>query len=154
MDSAVWKLAEDIRGYTLEILDSIPDELTDFVPDGFNNSVRWNAGHILLDQYLWFYHKIDDSMPLQEIAPFFNYGSAPRDWTQTSQPPSIGEIKQLLQAQIPFLKETFAARFDEKLNEESEHGIRTIGDVIPRTIYHEGLHTGTLISLRKKLLGK
>ncbi|WP_180953560.1 DinB family protein [Bacillus sp. T33-2] len=152
MEHAVWTLAEDVRKDTLGILESIPEDLWDVVPEGFNNSVRWNAGHILMDQYLWFYHKIEDEMPLQGIEAFFAYGTSPKSWDAMQQPPSREEILAFLKEQIPFLKETFQYRLDEPLLAESESGIKTIGDVISRTLYHEGLHAGALIAMRRHIL--
>ncbi|NHM32998.1 DinB family protein [Neobacillus terrae] len=152
MIQSAWQLLKDVRGITMEILNSIPEELTDVVPEGFNNSVRWNAGHILLDQYLWFYHKINDEMPLNEFSAFFGYGTSPKDWKDLDSIPSMETIKQLMEEQPSLLINTFENRFEEKLLSPSEHGITTIGDVIARTLYHEGMHTGTLIAMKRKLL--
>lgn len=35
------------RNWTVEFLLTIPEKLADQVPEGHNNSIRWNAGHIL-----------------------------------------------------------------------------------------------------------
>lgn len=36
------------RKWTVEFLRTIPEEFVDQIPPGHNNSIRWNAGHILV----------------------------------------------------------------------------------------------------------
>jgi hypothetical protein len=44
---------ESYRSYILGVLENVSGEEADEIPKGFNNKIRWNLGHIYLDQYLW-----------------------------------------------------------------------------------------------------
>ncbi|WP_374934851.1 DinB family protein [Neobacillus driksii] len=44
---------ESYRSYILVVLENVSREEAEVIPKGFNNNIRWNLGHIYLDQYLW-----------------------------------------------------------------------------------------------------
>ena len=50
------------RSYILHVLENVTKEEADIVPNGFNNNIRWNMGHIYLDQYLWIHALTKDKM--------------------------------------------------------------------------------------------
>jgi hypothetical protein len=137
-----------VRKVTLKVLKDVTEEMADIVPEGFNNSIRWNIGHIFIDQYMWLYFKIPDELKLpDQYKELFGFGTKPADWK--IQPPSLEELKALLRQQPVHIRQTFGHRLDEKLIEPTELGMSTIGEVIPRTLYHEGLHVGTILSIKK-----
>jgi len=39
-----------VRMGTLQLLKSIDENVVDEIPNGHNNSIRWNAGHILVSE--------------------------------------------------------------------------------------------------------
>ncbi|MDQ1000291.1 putative damage-inducible protein DinB [Neobacillus niacini] len=44
---------ESYRSYILGVLENVTEDKAAVIPKGFNNNIRWNLGHIYLDQYLW-----------------------------------------------------------------------------------------------------
>ncbi|MED4286642.1 DinB family protein [Priestia megaterium] len=38
------------RKQTLKLIEEIPDDFMDIIPESHNNSIRWNVGHIFTDQ--------------------------------------------------------------------------------------------------------
>lgn len=44
---------ERYRNEVLQVLDFVTKEHAEVVPKGFHNNIRWNMGHLYLDQYLW-----------------------------------------------------------------------------------------------------
>lgn len=44
---------ESYRSEILGVADTVSEEDAEKIPAGFNNNIRWNLGHIYLDQYLW-----------------------------------------------------------------------------------------------------
>ncbi|MFD1134767.1 DinB family protein [Paenibacillus urinalis] len=56
MNSRHEVLFEQLNTYRMELLHLVQDlteEEAEMIPTGFNNNMRWNLGHIILDQYLW-----------------------------------------------------------------------------------------------------
>lgn len=144
---------EAFRADLLHVLEDVSEEMSNIVPKGYNNSIKWNAGHIYVDQYLWIYHKINDELVLpKNFMELFGFGTSPATWAVEA--PTLEQIKDLLRIQVNEIKEKFGTRLDEQLVEPTELGMNTIGEVIPRTIYHEGLHIGAIISLKKAILSK
>jgi hypothetical protein len=38
---------ETVRRMTEQTMKEIPEEISDIIPKGFNNNIRWNFGHIV-----------------------------------------------------------------------------------------------------------
>ncbi|MEX2104953.1 MAG: DinB family protein [Bacilli bacterium] len=138
---------ESFRGTTLQLIDSLTEEMADIVPQGFNNNIRWNLGHIYLDQYLWIQHLTKESIAFPDgFREWFDYGTSPATWTST--PPSLATLKELLAEQPRFIKETYRDRLEEEFP-ATELGMHTIAQVLVRTIFHEGLHLAAIQGIRK-----
>lgn len=41
------------RSELLHFLEHVSEEEANIIPAGFHNNIRWNLGHLYLDQYLW-----------------------------------------------------------------------------------------------------
>lgn len=137
---------EFTREVTLQIIGDLTETEADLIPAGFPNSIRWNLGHILVDQAQWLYYLIPDEIVLpQGYQELFQHGTRPQTWA--TQPPSLSALRPALAAQPAQLRATFSERLDEPLLRPTELGMATIGEVIPRTIYHEGLHAGIIKSM-------
>ncbi len=138
------------RHNTLSAVEGLTEEEADFVPEGFNNNIRWNLGHIYLDQYDWLYHKTREDNPApRHYRELFGYGTKPENWQQT--PPTLEELRNRLMEQVQFIEQAFGHRLDQELDEPTELGMSTFAEVLPRTFYHEGLHMGTIIAIRKAI---
>jgi uncharacterized damage-inducible protein DinB len=138
------------RHNTLSAVEGLSEEEADFVPEGFNNNIRWNLGHIYLDQYDWLYHKTREDNPApKHYRELFGYGTKPENWQQT--PPTLEELRNRLMEQVQFIEQEFSHRLDQELDEPTELGMSTFAEVLPRTFYHEGMHMGTIIAIRKAI---
>lgn len=149
-EDVLWNQLQDVRQFTLDVCDSVDEGQVHDVPKGFNNSILWNVGHIILDQDMWFHYLIADNSEVPaDYAKFFGYGTSPATWDGT--PPSWTELMERLRAQPDQLKNKFTGRLEEPLLRESELGMSTIGEVIPRTLYHEWYHLGYIQSIHRCL---
>lgn len=137
------------REYVLFLLEDISESSADIIPIGFNNNVRWNAGHIYLDQFLWieFLTKEKTQVP-DEFRTWFGYGTSPLNFTKET--PSLEELKKLLKSQPDQIKELYGHRLEEEFP-ATEMGMFTIEQVLIRTIFHEGMHLQTIIDIKKLL---
>jgi hypothetical protein len=136
-----------IRERTLQQLEMINEAIADQMPSGYSNTLRWNIGHILTVQENLCFKLIGEPFGLPEDFPaFFANGTRPGDWN--SAPPTLETLKSLLIEQPLRIKQKLALRLEEKLAQPFK-GIDTLRGVIGFSLYHEGVHTGIIMGLRK-----
>lgn len=146
-------LIDNIRKTRKFVLDSIKDlsiEKLNIVPHGFNNNIIWNIGHLVAAQQSICYIKPGLPARLPEEA-FKKYapGTRPERFFQSDEE---DEIKKLLftsldQLEIDYQQNNFqiftpwTTRMGLTLN--------NINDALVYLHFHEGLHTGVVLSMRK-----
>lgn len=138
---------ESYRGELLSVLENVTAETAEIIPEGFKNNIRWNMGHIYLDQYLWIQAltKENSTVP-EQFNNWFGFGTSPHNFN--SDTPSFEELKRLLQLQPTLLKQQYGNRLEEQFP-PTEMGMCTIEQVLIRTIFHEGMHLQSIMDIKK-----
>jgi len=140
---------DSYRSDILAVVENVTDEEADIIPSSFNNNIRWNLGHIYLDQHLWIQAVTKEKAPVSEhFKGWFGYGSSPASFT--SETPSLQELRTLLKEQPSKIKEDYGNRLEEEFP-PTEMGMHTIEQVLTRTIFHEGMHLQTILDIKKLL---
>jgi len=143
------------RNHLLNLLDKLnEDELVE-IPEGFNNNILWNAGHIVTTQYRLCYGMagLELAMPGEYIA-LYSKGTTPRDWRQT---PDIIELKKLI-ADVDTLQNDYKKGLFKNFKPyETSYGylLKNIEDAIAFNNIHEAIHTsvaGCISKLVKKVI--
>ncbi|MBT2663014.1 DinB family protein [Bacillus sp. ISL-45] len=138
---------ESYRSYILGVTDTVSEEDAEKIPAGFNNNIRWNLGHIYLDQYLWIQAVTKEPADVpEEFKSWFGYGTSPANFTEET--PTVSELKDLLKTQPARIKESYGDRLDDEFT-PTEMGMHTIEQVLVRTIFHEGMHLQTILDIKK-----
>jgi hypothetical protein len=143
MEHLIFKHMETVKDITEKSLKHIPEEAADFIPDGFNNSIRWNFGHIVYIQekiaFLLLKEKSGLPASYEEL---FSAGTSPRIWKQ--EPPSLREIAGSMADQKDRILQFMPGRLEETLPEPfiNKAGItfHTAGEAFLFSFYHEALH--------------
>ncbi|MCM3129671.1 MULTISPECIES: DinB family protein [unclassified Paenibacillus] len=145
-------LFEQLNTYRTELLELVKDiseEEAEIVPQGFNNNIRWNLGHVIIDQYLWLRVLTKEDPPVSmAFNEWFGYGTSPSQFTDDT--PSLSELVTLLNEQPRFIQETYKDRMEEEFA-PTEMGMHTIEQVLIRTIFHEGLHVGAVTAIKRQI---
>lgn len=128
--------------YTLEQLNK--------VPQGFNNNLIWNIGHIVVSQQMLVYLTTgQEPMVSKELIAQYMRGTKPeRDVTQQE----ADEIKALLFTTIDKSEADYNAGIFTTFNpRKTELGfeLNTVEDAITFNNYHEATHLGMMMSLKK-----
>ena len=128
----------------------LPDSALIQVPDGHRNNILWNLGHIVVSQQLLLYRLSGLEMYVpDELVNLFRGGTSPMDWETT---PDIGRIKTLMQ-ELPdrLEKDVVAGKFREYRGYTTSTGLdlQTFEDGVAFNHFHEGVHTGVILSLKK-----
>lgn len=143
MEKLLFNHLDTVRQVTEQMIERIPEELADEVPEGFKNNIRWNFGHIATIQEKLVIAALGESMQIpNKFLTYFDMGTKPADWA--GEPPSFAEIKEVLQGQKARIKEVLSGRLEEKLAVPFEikggPSYDTAAEALLFSTYHEGLH--------------
>lgn len=135
-------ILEMLQNYTLEQLNKIPA--------GFNNNLIWNIGHIIVAQQVLVYKLSGLSMMIgDEMVEKYKNGSRPeRDVTQEE----LDEIKKLLLDTINKTTVDYNNGIFKTYNEYTTSigfNLKNVEEAITYNNFHEGLHIGIMMTLRK-----
>lgn len=120
------------------------------VPEGFNNNLTWNIGHIIVAQQGLVYKGsgLDSYLP-EALTARYIPGTKPDG--QTSQD-EIDKLKELLfslieKTEIDFRQGIFQT-YKERTTGTGFH-LSSIEDALEFNNYHEALHLGAMMAIRK-----
>jgi len=138
------------RELTLKFIKGFTPAQLNHIPDGFNNNIIWNLGHLVVTQQLLWYSLAGEKMHLSsEMVEKYKKGSQPSTIVTDDE---IQKIKELLTS----LPEKSIADYKNKLFQSYQEyttsfnvTLRSIDDGIKFNNFHEGLHVGTIMALRK-----
>ncbi|WP_339252299.1 DinB family protein [Sporosarcina sp. FSL W8-0480] len=142
------------RIYTMGRLSQVNDDVWDVQPKGFNNTVRWNVGHVYCTLENFTSMVIPSYEPhYQEWQTFFVRGTSPAEWE--GQAPLKEELIAALQEQLPRIVGELEGKLDEVLPEPLKIGdmltMGTVDAVIQFALWHEGLHAGVIHGLNRAI---
>jgi uncharacterized damage-inducible protein DinB len=151
-EQMLFQQMEFVRLRTLAALDATTEEIADGQPEGFLNNIRWNLGHIFVAQENLVHRFIGLEPELSEdYKQWFSGSTSPESWT--SQPPSLGEIRTKLAEQTDRIQMAISGRLNEKGEKSFNLGngivLTILAEVLNFTIWHEGLHQGTITALNR-----
>lgn len=138
------------RNNVLDLLNELSYEQMILVPDGFNNSILWNAVHNLTVQQLLCYKL--SSLPLRVDDKFiasFKKGAVgneviPEGWVKEFKEVYLASINQLERDYKDGIFKTFM-----KYTTSYNITLKSIDDVINFNNTHEGLHYGYMMAQKK-----
>lgn len=137
------------RGELLSMVEGLSEAEAEKIPEGFNNNIRWNLGHVCLDQYLWIQVLTKEEPPIpSSFNEWFGYGTHPSHFTEET--PSLHKLIEILKEQPKVIQERYHDRLEEEFA-PTEMGMHTLEQVFIRTIFHEGLHMGAIQALKRRI---
>ncbi|WNQ14032.1 DinB family protein [Paenibacillus aurantius] len=153
MSEMIINTVKIVRPVVLQQVQGIPEERFDVQPAGFNNTIRWNVGHMIywMQEYSALSFGFPSTIP-DSYAALFNSGTKPSDWTMA--PPSKEEMIDLLTAQLSRLSELTPEMLSQKLSTPYAMGpflFHTAGELFNFALIHEAIHLGTISSQLKVL---
>ncbi|MFS0690228.1 DinB family protein [Sporosarcina sp. 179-K 8C2 HS] len=142
------------RMYTMGRLSQAKEDAWDKQPMGFNNTIRWNVGHIYCTLESFTSTVLPTYKPQhQEWQALFARGTSPVNWE--GQVPSNEELIAALEDQMPRVVEALEGNLDQTLPEPLKIGdmltMGTVDAVIQFAVWHEGLHAGVIHGLNRAI---
>jgi hypothetical protein len=135
-------LSQFLESHTLEQLNKIPE--------GFSNNLIWNIGHIVVVQQMLVYNLSGlPMMVLGEMVEKYKKGTKPEHNVSQEE---VDEIKNLLfttinQSELDFENGIF--KNYQEFTTMSGFNIKNAHEAMAFNYYHEGLHTGIMMQIRK-----
>ncbi|AGK53731.1 DinB family protein [Bacillus sp. 1NLA3E] len=147
MEKLIFNHMETVRGMTELLFQKIPEDIANEVPNGFNNNIRWNFGHIVFVQEKLVIERLGEEPKIpKDFVAFFGGGTKPTDWMDT--PPTISEILTAMTEQRTRIKDILSGRLNEPLlnpfKTKAGFTFNTTGEILLFSIYHEALHVETI----------
>lgn len=138
-------LQKFIESHTLEQLNKIPE--------GFKNNIIWNIGHVVVTQQLLAYKLSGLAMMVtDEMVSKYQKGSAPQGNVTQEE---VEAIKSLLFNTITKTEEDFNnglfQNYMEYTVSTANFTLKSIEDAMQFNNFHEGIHIGIILELRKFL---
>lgn len=145
-------LISDIRQRFIKVVKELSDEELNYIPEGFNNNILWNAGHVILVQQRLVYSLSGLAIKVSDdFASHFKPGSSPKNWQNT---PDRGLVQDFLTT----LPEQFEADYKAGIFQtftpyttSTGFQLNSFEEAVIFNNFHEGLHFGTILALRKLL---
>ncbi|MEI4769905.1 DinB family protein [Psychrobacillus sp. FJAT-51614] len=140
------------RIYTLGRIKQSKESAWDIKPSGFNNTIRWNVGHIYVNGEIL----TQKAIPSYEIvhpewSPLFVPGTSPDEWD--IEPPTIEELITALKLQSDRIKEAIEPNLHNQLVESMSIGnmlqMDTVDALVQFMVWHEGVHAGIIHALNR-----
>jgi len=153
MSEMIMNTAKIVRQVVLQQVQAIREELFDIQAEDFNNTIRWNVGHIIywMDKYSTLSFGFPSAIP-GSYDTLFNSGTKPVDWTFA--PPSKEELVEMLTAQLSRLSELTPDMMSKAPSTPFALGpfrFHTAGELFNFALIHEAIHLGTISSQLKVL---
>ena len=153
-NQALLQMFQFSRSNTLASLNATTEEQALIVPQGFNNSILWNLGHIYVAVESVMSHVEGSQAELPEsYSELFGIRTSPSAWT--INPPTLEELASYLEEQIKYVESTYGDKLEEKLTEPFQLNDRTTfhtyGEVLNFMIWHEGLHLGVINGIKRAI---
>jgi DinB superfamily len=147
-----FKVWENSRKVYLNFLEKYSTEQLHFIPEGLSNNLLWNIGHIVVVQQALVYKL--SGLPMlvtDELFDKYRNGSQPNTSTSTEE---IETIKQVLTEAVAKTKSDYENKLFQNYNEfttTTGFNLATIEDAITFNNYHEGMHLGFMLKIKKFL---
>ena len=148
--SSVFETQKTIRQVLLNILDNYSLEQLNKIPEGFNNNIVWNAAHCVAVQQALIYKL--SGLPTAVSKEFLmKYAKGAKPEGDVSQQ-ELDEIKALLSTTLHQTQNDYNQNVFVNYNEYTTslgNTLRDINGALEFNNYHEGIHTGVIMSIRK-----
>ncbi|MEO8772213.1 MAG: DinB family protein [Ferruginibacter sp.] len=142
------------RTWLLNIIKDLSVEQLNEVPAGFNNNIIWNVGHLIAAQQGVCYVRAG-LKPVVEEKYFLNYKTDTKPGDPLGEE-EINTIKQLLHSTLDQLESDLDKNIFSNYTEWATRSgleMKHIDDALSFLPFHEGLHVGYVMALKRIITG-
>jgi len=142
------------RKFLINLIDGISIEKLNEIPAGFNNNLAWNIGHVIATQQILCYRNAGVKPVIaEEIIDKYKTGTRPDGFIEEKEFKIL--VQYLLETIDEFEKDSATNMFEnyKAFDLKSYHGvgIKNINDAAKFVTFHDGLHVGYSMALKRSL---
>lgn len=146
-----FRINQTSRQFLARFLDELSLEQLNAIPQGFNNNIIWNIGHIVVTQQLLVYKLSGLPMHLPaDLIAKYQKGTAP---TAPVTQEEVSQIKDVLFSTGDQLKSDFNSGFfkdfSEYTTQTGNFTLHNAKEAFEFNNFHEALHIGVILNLKK-----
>lgn len=146
-----FQVLNNIRGIFKKIIEENTLEILNKIPEGFNNNIIWNIGHVVVSEQLLAYKLSGLEANLSEkLINTFRKDTKPEGDLNKEE---VNEIKDLLLSTLAKTKKDYDSGVFKKYNpytvSTTGNTLNTIDDALQFILTHEGIHYGYVLALLK-----
>ncbi|TYA73913.1 DinB family protein [Seonamhaeicola marinus] len=145
------EVLKNTRKSLKKTLETLSLEQLNKTPEGHKNNIIWNIGHVLVTEQLLAYRLSGlPTMVSEEIIEKYKKGTAPAGDVSQNE---VDDIKNLLEPTIEKTVKDYAkgafVNFKEYTVSTTGNTLKNIEDALEFILFHEGMHMGIIMSLKK-----
>ncbi|WP_018344965.1 DinB family protein [Cytophaga aurantiaca] len=138
------------RSFVLGMVNDMSDDQLNKIPPGYKNNIIWNMGHLIASQQDVCYIRSNVSIVVDEgYIKLFKSDTKPQGIISSD---AIDTIKKLLLPTIDRLESDYKQHMLTSFKPfKTRYGVslQTIDDAINYLVFHEGIHVGYIMALKK-----
>jgi hypothetical protein len=143
-------VAQVVRQLIAPIFEAYSVEQLNKIPKGFSNNLIWNIAHIIVTEQILVY-KLSGLQPMVSVELIEKYkkGTCPQGEVSVEE---IQQIKELLNSTLIQTQKDYQAGVFKDFQEyptSSGYILRNVEDALAYNLFHEGIHLGVIMSLKK-----
>jgi len=147
----VLSLNRSSRNTILQLVNAYTIEQLNHIPPGFSNNLAWNLGHIIATQQGLVYGLSGlPTLVSKEMIDRYKKGTRPENFIGEDE---IQEMKRLLFATLDQTERDYAegrfTHFKEFPIATVGHTLQNVDDALLFNDYHEAIHLGMMLQIRK-----
>jgi len=147
-DENILQTLKICRGYLLQTIKDVSDEQMLIVPDGANNNILWNLGHLAHGHAGLIYGPCGLTPPVPDnYGGLFTSGTSPSTWAEA---PPVADVKRVFRESFKQSIEDYSSgAFDDFTPRDLVPGIavQNVEQAFGFVCIHEGVHIGSIISI-------
>lgn len=149
----IFDIINTTRKNFLNLVNSLSIEQLNIIPQGFNNNIAWNFGHIVASQQIICYVKVNLEPSLQTwLVEKYQIGSRPETFITQDEINLLSE--QLFLSIEQLYEDVKADHFKNYEPYTTRYGvaINSINDAIKYFAIHDSLHYGYSMAIKKLVI--
>ena len=149
-----FEIIRKTRVNVLKMVEGLSIDQLNKIPQGFNNNLIWNIGHLVAVQQNLCYKQA--GLPIIIDETYFDTYKSDTKPDGLANEAGLEQIKELLvstinQLEVDYKKNLFANYVPRPTRYNVD--INNIDEAITFLLFHEGLHTGYILALKRALNG-
>lgn len=140
-----------VRRQAVDYVRNINDSVSEIIPTGLRNNIKWNLGHMYVIQEKFAFQLTgEETRYPANFSVWFDPGTKPSDWNM--ELPTLSQLIDLLTEQSARVESILSSKLKEEIKPhyKSSTGLTftNVEQLLGFLIYHEAMHFATIKNIK------